>query len=80
MTRTLRNNLALILVVLGGLFILGTATGCDELLGYYGGLWGGYGFPASDYYNPYYDIQDVIDYRLDVMEWSNDGWDDYIRE
>jgi len=68
-----------------GLAILAAGTGCDSLglgnlLGYdLGGLgFGGYGFPDTTYYDPYYDIQSVIDYRQDVMDWSADAWSDYI--
>ena len=69
---------------------LGAATGCDlydiggyDLFGGYGdvfGGWDGYGYPASDLYDPTDIIGDVIDYRQDVMDWSNDGWDDYIHQ
>ncbi len=46
--------------------------GCVDLAGL-----GGY-FPASDLYDPTDIIQDVIDYRQDVMEWSANAWDEYI--
>jgi hypothetical protein len=75
MLKALKNNAAMILVVLGGLFILGTQAGCDELLGYYGY---GYGFPSYGYYDPYYDIQSVIGYRQDVMDNAATAWDQYI--
>jgi hypothetical protein len=37
------------------------------------------GYPAWGLYDPTADIQSVIDYRQDVMDWSNDAWDAYIR-
>ena len=50
--------------------------GCGSSLGY-----GSYYDPYS--YYGYYDtstVQSVIDYRLDAMDWSNNAWDEYIRE
>jgi hypothetical protein len=66
------------------LAILSTLTGCD-LYGVnpyawtspvYTDTW----FPASDLYDPTWEIQSVIDYRQSVMDWSNDAWSDYIRQ
>jgi hypothetical protein len=74
MLKALKKNVATILVVLGVLFVLGTQTGCNELLGYYGG----YYFPSYGYYDPYYDIQSVIGYRQDVMDNAATAWDQYI--
>jgi hypothetical protein len=37
-------------------------------------------FPEYGLYDPTADIQSVIDYRQDVMDWSNDAWDEYIRQ
>ncbi|HUU82722.1 MAG TPA: hypothetical protein VM243_04380 [Phycisphaerae bacterium] len=59
--------------------------GCDDaLLGALGGGglggWGDYYYPDWGLYDPTQDIQDVIDYRWDVMDWSNDQWDAYIRQ
>ncbi len=45
-------------------------TGCDDL-SYY---------PSYGLHDPTGVIQDVIDYRQDVMDWSCDAWDAYIRE
>lgn len=58
---------SLVLAALLGLGFLSTftATGCDT---------SGY-----SYYDPTDIIQSVIDYRQDVMDWSVDAWDDYIR-
>lgn len=41
---------------------------------------GGTYWPDSGLYDPTADIQSVIDYRQDVLDTSNDGWDDYIRQ
>jgi hypothetical protein len=55
--------------ILAALFL--TCIGCDS-----------YTYPYL--YDPYgygYDaMQSVIGYRQDVMDWSNDAWDAYIRE
>ena len=44
------------------------------------GSWGGYGSTYPDYglYDPTNVIQDVVDYRQSVMDWSADAWSDYI--
>ena len=75
MTRKLQNKAARVLLVLVGLIFVGAATGCDELL--YPGYLG-----TSPYWGTYYPDYGlyVIDYRLEVMEWSNDGWDEFIRQ
>ena len=62
--------------------------GYDPFAGYdpfggYGGYTGGYtdwSYPDYGLYDPTNDIQSVIDYRQDVMDWSNDAWDAYIRQ
>ena len=77
MTRRIQKYIGKAILSLVGLFCVAGGTGCDELLN--AAYLGGY-FPASTYYDPYYDIQSVIDYRQDVMDWSNDAWDAYIRE
>ena len=86
MFQNLQKNVAMIVLALTAVICLGAATGCDLYgmsgRGGYGNLfggYGGYGFPDATLYDSYYDIQSVIDYRQDVMDWSNDGWDAYIR-
>lgn len=83
----LSKNHATVALTLTAVICLGAATGCDLYdLGGYGGYgdwyggWGGYGYPASDLYDPTAIIGDVIDYRQEVMDWSNDAWDEYIRQ
>jgi hypothetical protein len=82
------------LFTLIGLAMLLVTTGCDtyglgsEFGNYLGGYdysgynIGGYdfSFPGTGYYDPTYDIQSVIGYRQDAMDWSNAGWDDYIMQ
>lgn len=86
MTRKLRQNVAKILLVLVGVVSLTVATGCDEWMYpgdfYPGNYLGNYGYTYPDFglYNPTHDIQSVIDYRLNAMEASNNGWDEYIRQ
>jgi hypothetical protein len=75
---------------LGGLIglgnLLGSAgdwnTGGWNTGGWDTGGWdtGGTYWPDTSLYDPTADIQSVIDYRQDVMDASNDGWDDYIRQ
>lgn len=58
-----------VVIALLGLFTSGAALnqyGCTTLYDPYG-----YGYNA---------MQDVIGYRQDVMDWSNDAWDEYIRQ
>ena len=78
---TLKNKIGQAMLVAA--FVAGWATlvGCDETgMAGFGGYGGGGYYPDWGLYDPTQDIQDVIDYRWDVMDWSNDGWDDYIRE
>jgi hypothetical protein len=65
------------MAVVGVLLVgLSMACGCDM----YGTT--GYGYttwyPDTTYYDPTWEIQSVIDYRQDVMDWSAAGWSDYI--
>ncbi len=65
------------------------STGCDyglsalNALGALQGLgdytdWVDYGFPDSSLYDPTNDIQSVIGYQQEVMDWSANAWDEYI--
>ena len=92
MASRIQKNVGKVVLSLIALFCVVGGTGCDDALmgGYLNSLTGGYlnglggytksGFPATGYYDPTSDIQDVISYRQDVMDWSNDQWDAYIRE
>lgn len=72
-------------IALGFVGIVG-GTGCDEYsnLASWGGLvdpWytSSIGLPAyPTLYDPTNDIQSVIGYSWEVMDWSNDAWSDYI--
>jgi hypothetical protein len=79
MAAKLCKNVATILLSLAALVCVAAGTGCDQLLGTTGAYLNGW-FPATGLYDPTNDIQSVIDYRLDVMEASNDAWDEYIRQ
>ncbi len=61
-----------------GLAAIFTATGCD-----YSSMVGLGGYPDCSLLDPNYCsdiIGSVIDYRQDVMDWSNNAWDEYILE
>jgi len=66
--------------------VLALAAGCDQTALVGGGVPGGFGgwtggyWPDWGYYDPTDTIQGVIDYRWEVMDWSNDAWDEYIRQ
>ena len=67
-------RMAVVGVVLVG---LSTLCGCDQ----YGT--NGYStsyYPGTSYYDPTWEIQSAMNYRQDVMDWSADGWSDYIRQ
>ena len=70
-----RKILAALVTLAAGWTVL--QSGCTDLGGY--GYNYGY-YPAYGLYDPTNDIQSVISYRQDVMDWSNDAWDAYIRE
>lgn len=82
MAPKMNGTAAKVLMVLAGVLCLAAASGCD-MLGlspYVGtGYWGN-DYPDWGLYDPYNDIQSVIDYRQDVMDWSANAWDEYIRE
>jgi hypothetical protein len=93
MDSRIQKNIGKVVLSLIALFCVVGGTGCDDSLmggyldaltgGYTSGLTAGYpttGFPATGYYDPTNDIQSVNSYRQDVMDWSNDQWDAYIRE
>ena len=65
------------LVSMGGCYDYGLG----NLVNYTGG-WdtGGTYWPDTSLYDPTADIQSVIDYRQDVYDTANDGWDDYIQQ
>jgi hypothetical protein len=77
MTGRIQKNIGKLILSLVGVFCVAGGSGCDELLS--GGYLSGW-YPASNLYDPTNEIQGVIDYRQDVMDWSNDGWDEYIRQ
>lgn len=70
-----------IVVVLVGLLSIGASSGCDQLFYpdwtslYYPGS---YYYPSTSLYDPTDLIQGVVDYRLDAMETSANGWSEYI--
>ena len=71
------------LVIGLGLLALAASTGCDyglsslfmpEYSSQYS-YWPGYSL-----YDPTDTIQGAINYRQSVMDWSNNAWDEYIRQ
>jgi hypothetical protein len=77
MTRTFQEHIGKAVLALAALFCVAGGSGCDELIPdyAYNSL-----FPQSGLYDPTNDIQSVIGYRQDAMDWSNAGWDDFIRQ
>ena len=82
--RTRVNTIRLTAMTVVLAIAMAALAGCDESLpgGFGGGGLGGggYYYPEWGLYDPTQDIQDVIGYRWDVMDWSNDQWDEYIRQ
>jgi len=66
----------LVLIVALAVVALTGATGCDLLGTGLGSL--GFGFGSYGLFDPTDTIQSVLDYRWDVMDFSNDAWNDYI--
>ncbi len=81
--RTKNTALTAAMLLIGLATVVGS-TGCDEY--WVPGIgpvnpWytsGYYGVPDATYYNPYNEIQDVIEYRQGAMEAAADGWSDFI--
>ena len=82
--RTWVNTIRLTAMTVVPAIAMAALAGCDESLpgGFGGGGLGGggYYYPEWGLYDPTQDIQDVIDDRWEVMDWSNDQWDEYIRQ
>lgn len=80
-----RKPTSMFLLTLAALTALMTTTGCDLATGLGYGLGAGWDYLSGFYpdyglYDPFNDIQNVIGYRQEVMDWSNDAWDAYIRQ
>ncbi len=86
----IKNGVTKTILVALTLTVALASTGCDyglsalnalgalQGLGDYEGGWNDWGFPDSSLYDPTNEIQSVIGYQQEVMDWSANAWDEYI--